>query len=176
MSQPESTIQLVSDSIERTVAIAAAVGRVAQPGDLIGLIGELGAGKTQFVRGLAQGLGIATHKVSSPTFVFLQEYEADTDDPAAVVLAHIDAYRLEGGADLPSIGWEGYGEELREGAVLAVEWADRIPDAIGPDWLRVGLEHAGDGRIITLTPMGTWAARMDALREHLDPMVEPDKV
>ena len=58
MSQADQTFQIVSESVEQTVAIASAVGKCAQAGDLIGLIGELGAGKTQFVRGLAQGLGI----------------------------------------------------------------------------------------------------------------------
>jgi len=176
MSQSESSIQLVSHSVQQTVAIASTVGGFTRAGDLIGLIGELGAGKTQFVRGLAQGMGIASRKVSSPTFVFLQEYYADEDDPDTRVLAHIDAYRLEGGADLPSIGWEGHGEELRDGAVLAVEWADRISDAMGSDWLKVSLEHADAGRIITLSPQGQWHDRMADLQQHLDQLAEQDKV
>ncbi len=176
MSQADQTIQIVSESVEQTVAIASAVGKCAQAGDLIGLIGELGAGKTQFVRGLAQGLGIEPRRVSSPTFVFLQEYPADEDDSDALVLAHIDAYRLAGEDDLGSIGWEGYGEELRAGAVLAVEWADRIPEAMGPDWLRVQLTHTDAGRIITLTPNGNWQARMPELQRHLDLFAAGDKV
>jgi len=176
MSQPEQTIQIASRSVEQTVAIANAVGQTAKPGDLIGLIGELGAGKTQFVRGLAQGLGIEPRKVSSPTFVFLQEYLVKEDDPDTLVLAHIDAYRLTSHSDLPSIGWEGHGEELRTGAVLAVEWADRIPDAMGPDWLRVNLEHADAGRIITLSPNGDWQDRMPTLEHHLDQLTPKDKV
>ena len=158
------------------MAIAAAVGRSSQAGDLVGLIGELGAGKTQFVRGLAVGMGIAPRKVSSPTFVFLQEYLVDEDDPGALVLAHIDAYRLAGPDDLQSIGWDGDGQALRDGAVLAVEWADRIRDAVGPDWLEVTLEHADAGRIITLSPNGTWRDRMALIRRHLDQLAPPKEV
>lgn len=175
MSQTDSTIKLVSHSVEQTVAIAAAVGQVAKAGDLIGLIGELGAGKTQFVRGLAEGLGITPRKVSSPTFVFLQEYLADEEAPDALVLAHIDAYRLAGEDDLQSIGWEGHAEELRSGAVLAVEWADRICDAMGADWLQVSLEHADDSRVITLSPQGSWLDRMPGLQCHLDQLTPKNK-
>ncbi len=176
MNQPDQTIRLDSQSVQQTVDIAAAVGRSAKTGDLIGLVGELGAGKTQFVRGLAQGLGIEPRKVSSPTFVFLHEYMAGENDRDALVLAHIDAYRLAGEGDLASIGWEGHGEELRTGAVLAVEWADRIHDAMGSHWLKVLLEHTDTGRVITLTPHGNWRDRMTTLRARLDPLVPQDKV
>ncbi len=176
MSGNHSIIQLKSHSVEQTMAIAAAVAKVAQPGDLVGLIGELGAGKTQFVRGMAVGLGIAPSRVSSPTFVFLQEYQVDEDDPDSLVLAHIDAYRLAGWDDLQSIGWDGDGQELRRGSVLAVEWADRIEDALGTDRLMITLEHADAGRIITLSPHGAWLDRMPALRRDLDTLPEHEEV
>ncbi len=168
MNSDNSIIQLVSYSVEQTMAIAETVAKAATPGDLVGLIGELGAGKTQFVRGMAVGLGISPRRVSSPTFVFLQEYSVNQDDPTALVLAHIDAYRLAGKDDLQSIGWEGDGQELRNGAVLAVEWADRIEDSLGVDWLKVTLDHADASRIITLSPLGNWRDRMTNLRRNLD--------
>lgn len=160
---PDQT--LYSPSVEQTMAIGAAVAQALRPGDLVGLIGELGAGKTQFVRGLARGMGVDPSRVSSPTFVFLQEYPPQEGDGA--VLAHVDAYRLTGPQDLPSIGWEGRGEELRDGAVLVVEWADRILGAMGDDWLGVRIAHHGDGRNLTLTAHGQWADRMPAVHKHL---------
>lgn len=168
MNRDEQVIHLVSRSIEHTMALGAAVAQAAAPGDLVALIGELGAGKTQFVRGMAVGLGIPPRKVSSPTFVFLQEYPVDEDDPGSLVLAHVDAYRLHGPDELHTIGWDGDGQELRRGAVLVVEWADRIIDALGDDWLEVRLSHHEQGRAVTLSPHGRWAARIQALRQSLE--------
>jgi tRNA threonylcarbamoyladenosine biosynthesis protein TsaE len=162
------TIEYLSDSVEATVALGRAIARSFKPGDLVGLIGELGAGKTQMVRGMAGGLHITPSRVSSPTFVFLHEYHPDEDDEGTPVLAHVDAYRLSGTDDLASIGWDGDGQELRHGAVLVVEWADRITDALGKDWLEVRLEHNDTGRRITLSPHGGWCARMAALRADMD--------
>jgi len=166
------TIKCVSHSVEQTMAIGAAVAKSACSTDLIGLVGELGAGKTQFVRGMAQGLDISPRLVSSPTFVFLQEYQADQDDERSLVLTHIDAYRLSGPGDLSSIGWEDDGYELRQGAVLAVEWADRIRHALGEDWLEVTLEHTDDGRAVTLSPHGAWGDKIETLRSSLESLTQ----
>ncbi len=171
MSAGDQTLRLMSHSVEQTLAVGASVAKAAMAGDLIGLVGELGAGKTQFVRGMAQGLDISPARVSSPTFVFLQEYQADEDDEGSLVLAHVDAYRLHGPDELHTIGWEGDGHELRRGAVLAVEWADRIAHALGNDWLEVRLQHHAQGRAVTLSPHGNWSARMQALRQSLEPHV-----
>lgn len=152
---------LQSRSASDTTSIGAAIGRLAKQGDIIALQGELGAGKTQFVRGLAMGMGIDPRSVSSPTFVFVQEYEPV--DPEALVLVHIDAYRLQGPSDLAGIGWGDAGEDLRHQAVVAIEWADLITPALGDDWLNVRIEHAEAGREITIQPHGNWSQRMDAL-------------
>jgi tRNA threonylcarbamoyladenosine biosynthesis protein TsaE len=100
------------------------------------LFGELGAGKTAFVRGLARGLGVSGEDVSSPTFVLLTRYRG------RLVLHHADLYRLgTGGEDELGL------EELpgRQG-VLAVEWAERIARPPWASWLEVHLEHGGDDR------------------------------
>src|SRR5690606_14193324 len=102
-SHMSTAAHLQSRSASDTTSIGAAIGRLAKQGDIIALQGELGAGKTQFVRGLAMGMGIDPRSVSSPTFVFVQEYEPE--DPEALVLVHIDAYRLQGPSDLAGIGW-----------------------------------------------------------------------
>ena len=168
MSGERDNIVIESGSVEQTMAVGTAVAEVARPGDLVALIGELGAGKTQFVRGMAAGLNIEPMRVSSPTFVFLQEYDPVDSAGGSMVLAHVDAYRLAGTDDLASIGWEGDAEELRRGAVLVVEWADRIAGALGEDWLEVRLVHNGDGRTITTSPHGKWADRMPVLRSRLE--------
>lgn len=166
LSEPVQTLTLTSSTLDCTLAIAAAVAKQARAGDLIGLIGELGAGKTQFVRGFAEGMGIDPDHVSSPTFVLMQEYEAV--DSQAPVLVHIDAYRLHTANELASLGWDDGGAELRQGAVVAVEWADRLGEqAMGADWLEIKLEHAAEGRRLTFQPHGDWAARMKALRAAL---------
>ncbi|MEM9021267.1 MAG: tRNA (adenosine(37)-N6)-threonylcarbamoyltransferase complex ATPase subunit type 1 TsaE [Planctomycetota bacterium] len=181
MTQPDADFMLHSGSAEKTVAVGRVVARCCEVGDIIGLDGELGAGKTQFVRGLAEGLGLDPRQVSSPTFVMVQEYEpASLDhavaeespsrpspDPVAPVLVHIDAYRLKNADDLASIGWHDDGGELREGAVVAVEWASLIETMLGPDLLRVQIEHAPEGRRISLSAKGKWRARMEVLREAL---------
>lgn len=154
---------ILSTSAKQTMQIGAALAKLLQPGDVVGLTGELGAGKTQFVRGMAQGMHIASTVVSSPTFVLMQEYELD--DETAPVLVHIDAYRLaeqndnlnHGALDKPAdlamatIGWEGAGEEIRQGAVVAIEWANLVRDALPDDTIDVTLTHNGGNRNIEIT-------------------------
>lgn len=104
-------------------------------GEVVLLRGELGAGKTAFVRGLARGLGVSPEDVASPTFVLLTRY------PGRLHLDHADLYRLAGDGDERELGLE---ELPGRGGVLAVEWAERLER---PPWLRwwsVELEHAGD--------------------------------
>ena len=153
-----ATLTFQSESIERTVEIGAAVGRIACEQDIVALVGDLGAGKTQFVRGLAEGMGLYPNAVSSPTFVIMHEY--DTEDGAELVLVHIDAYRLESKDDLASIGWIGDGQDIRQGAVVAIEWANMIEWALDDHTLIVDIAHAENGRKITLTAGDTWLNRL----------------
>lgn len=164
-----------SDALRHTLALGEAVGRACRAGDLIALVGELGAGKTQFVRGLARGLGLDERVVSSPTFVMVQEYEANRAD--APVLVHVDAYRITTLDELESIGWDPStllpGGEMRQQAVLAVEWADRLaelsPAGESADHLRVELRHIGeDEREVSLCGLGAWAMRLADLRPALE--------
>jgi tRNA threonylcarbamoyladenosine biosynthesis protein TsaE len=122
-------------------------GRV-QPGDVVLLFGDLGAGKTAFVRGLARGLGAAADDVSSPTFTLVQEYHG------RVTLHHVDLYRLEP-SEVVDLGLE----ELTAGdAVVAIEWAERWHEAPRDAW-EVRLDHAGDDqRRIEVRPKASGAA------------------
>ena len=118
------------------------LGKRCLPGTVIALSGDLGAGKTAFVRGLAEALG-CRGRVTSPTFTIVNEY------PGTLPLFHFDMYRLSGPDDLFEIGWEDY---LERGGVCAVEWSELIPDAFPPDTVRVAIvKTGGDTRDITIT-------------------------
>jgi tRNA threonylcarbamoyladenosine biosynthesis protein TsaE len=139
-------LSIVSDSPAETEALAERLGRAAEGGEVLGLEGELGAGKTCFVRGLARGLGADPEAVASPTFVMATEYRG-----GRLALHHIDLYRLE-----PPLGDTLFLREVLYGAgVAAVEWFDRLPAEAGADVQRVGLRYAdGDRRAIRLAAYG----------------------
>lgn len=158
----QSQLMVVSASPEQTAGIGRAVAGLAHAGDVVGLIGALGAGKTQFVRGLAVGLGVDEGLVSSPTFVLVQEYSLPGGE---LRLIHVDAYRVDRAGDLESIGWE---TDVFSGAVVAVEWADRLGGEMPGDRLEVRMTHVGSGRRgLTFTGHGSWKDRMARLSEAL---------
>ena len=121
-----------------TERIGASLARRLAPGTVVTLEGDLGAGKTCFVRGLARGLGADPSAISSPTFVL--EHRHPTDDGHSLV--HIDAYRIRSAEDLASIGFE---ELLAHGeAVVAIEWPSRIARALPPVRIDVRIRHVGE--------------------------------
>lgn len=118
------------------------LGRRLSSGAVVAFTGDLGAGKTAFTRGLARGLGV-TGWVTSPTFTIVNEYEG-----GRLPLFHFDLYRLGGSDELFDIGWEDY---LRRGGVCAVEWSEKVSDAL-EGCIRVDICR-GEGendRIITI--------------------------
>jgi tRNA threonylcarbamoyladenosine biosynthesis protein TsaE len=126
---------VVSSSEAETSATGERLGRALTAGDVVLLFGELGAGKTAFVRGLARGLGVPAEEVSSPTFTLVQEYRGRD-----LTLYHVDLYRLEP-AEVADLGLD----ELAGAGVVAIEWADRWrdhPDAA----IEVRLADAGEDR------------------------------
>jgi tRNA threonylcarbamoyladenosine biosynthesis protein TsaE len=127
----------VSRSEDETAAVASELAAGFRGGEVVLLTGELGAGKTAFVRGLARGLGADPEEVASPTFVLLTAY------PGRLTLHHADLYRLRGDGDERELGLE---ELPGAGGVLAVEWAERLRDAPWPSALHVSLSHAGEDR------------------------------
>lgn len=132
------TPRIWSDSTETTECLGEGLSRSLQVGDVVWLLGDLGAGKTAFVRGLARGLGCDT-PVTSPTYTLVQEYKG------RLPLLHFDVYRLEGFEDLLDIGWEDY---LERGGVCAVEWAQKLEPL--PPGRRVTFETEEHGRWITI--------------------------
>jgi len=125
------------ESPEATERVGAALGGCVRAGDLIGLIGDLGAGKTLLVRAMAGGLGVPPSvRVTSPTFTIINEYRG-----GALPLFHADLYRIESVTELEEIGLD---EICRRGeGVVAVEWSDRVP-ALPEDHLEVRIEITGD--------------------------------
>lgn len=159
-----------STSASRTQEIGQALARHLRAGDVVGLIGPLGAGKTQLVRGLAQGLDVSTVGVASPTFVLVHEYSPR--QPGGPVLVHIDAYRLQSLDDLESIGWPVNSPaqlaELRRGTVVAVEWADRLAELLDADSLVIQLDHLGESeRRLEILGGIAWLDRAEAMRSDL---------
>ncbi|HXK11652.1 MAG TPA: tRNA (adenosine(37)-N6)-threonylcarbamoyltransferase complex ATPase subunit type 1 TsaE [Vicinamibacteria bacterium] len=126
---------LTSRGEEETIALAAEMAAAFRGGEVVLLSGELGSGKTAFVRGLARGLGADPDEVASPTFVLLTAY------PGRLTLHHADLYRLRGDGDEGDLGLE---DLPGPGGVLAVEWAERLRDRPWRGALRVRLHHAGD--------------------------------
>ena len=132
-----------SNSPGETEALGAALAKLLWPGAVVAFTGDLGAGKTAFVRGMAQGLGVAG-RVTSPTFTIANEYGG-----GRLPLFHFDLYRLASSDELFEIGWEDY---LRRGGVCAVEWSENAAGALERDTVRVDLRRgAEDGqRVITI--------------------------
>lgn len=159
-------LAFTTHSAAQTVALGREIGRLARAGDVIALIGELGAGKTQFTRGVATALHIPAARVASPTYVLMHEYEpAPNTPPCTPILVHIDAYRLTSLLDLESVGYShNHLDELRSGAIVLIEWADRLEGELSRESLIVRLTHCGENtREISLEPPDSWNDRMPAL-------------
>ena len=129
-------------------ALAAALGRVAAAGDVVGLVGDLGAGKTTFVQGLAAGLDAGP--ATSPTFTLVHIY-----DGARLPLYHVDLYRLDHVEELEDVGLD---DIFRQEAVVAVEWWDKFPSVQPAEHLEVRIEPAGEGEGRRVTAVGRGAA------------------
>jgi tRNA threonylcarbamoyladenosine biosynthesis protein TsaE len=137
-----------------TQALAARVAGILRPGDLVLLEGDLGAGKTTFVQGLARALGVDS-AVTSPTFVLVNSHPTQ----AGFDLVHVDVYRLDRLSEVADLA---LAEMLEDGAVVVVEWGDRAAAALPGGHLLVRIETAGeDSRLVTLEAHGpAWVNRV----------------
>jgi tRNA threonylcarbamoyladenosine biosynthesis protein TsaE len=146
---------IITENAGATGAVGEAIGQLSCPGDVLLLSGDLGAGKTQLVKGIARGLGVA-EPVTSPTFNILLVHEG------RLVLYHVDLYRLERATQLEDIDYFG---TLEAGGVTAVEWGDRFPEAAPDECLSLTLHTISDDeRRIELSPKG---ARAESLADAL---------
>ena len=150
------TCTLATGSPEETRAFAQRLGALLQPGDVLVLAGEMGAGKTAFTKGVALALGIE-EQVASPTFTIVREYAA------SIPLVHVDVYRLDHVQELHDLGLD---DLLGEEAITVVEWGDKVSAALPGDRLDIRIEfgEGDDDRVFTIDCAGTsWVARRDAI-------------
>ena len=125
-------MELISNSPAETEEAGETLARRLTPGAVGAVTGDVGAGKTAFIRGLARGLGVE-ERVTSPTFTIVNEYLG-----GRVPLFHFDLYRLGSAEELYDIGWEDY---LARGGVCAVEWSEHMGDALEPEAIRVDIRR-----------------------------------
>lgn len=128
----------ISKSIEETIGMGEALARSLKAGDVVALVGNLGAGKTVLTKGIAKGLGVKNVRyVNSPTFVIIKEYKG------RIPLYHFDIYRLNKSSMLDS---ESYEEYFYGDGVTVIEWADKIRSILPKKYIEVKLSVAGEGK------------------------------
>ena len=133
--------EFITNSELETEQLGERLAKAVSGGAVIAMYGDLGAGKTAFVRGMARGMGL-TCRVSSPTFTIVNEYLGERE------LIHFDMYRLSGAEELFDIGWEDY---ISRGAVCVVEWSENVQDAFFGDEIKVTIDKLSDtGRRISI--------------------------
>jgi tRNA threonylcarbamoyladenosine biosynthesis protein TsaE len=167
------TLVARTSAVEETKTLAGALAVLAEPGDLIVLAGDLGAGKTAFVQGFGRGLGV-TEPITSPTFTLAQQYEG------RLLVHHLDVYRLD---QLGEVAELGLGELLDDGGVVLIEWGDAILPVLPNDYLEVRLMYppvggdegspGDDDRRIVLRAVGpAWGRRQVSLLHAIAPWAE----
>jgi tRNA threonylcarbamoyladenosine biosynthesis protein TsaE len=137
---------LTSHSPEETWAFGVKLAKQLQPGDVLALVGDLGGGKTTFVHGLAEGLGVPPGSVASPSFVLIREYRG------RMPIFHADLFRLERLPEAATVGLEEYYDG--EG-VTVIEWANRLPQLLPPEYLEIQFDLVNaKSRRLHVTPHG----------------------
>jgi tRNA threonylcarbamoyladenosine biosynthesis protein TsaE len=169
MTSREATLVARTSSAHETQALATALATLAQPGDLVVLAGDLGAGKTAFAQGFGRGLGV-TEPITSPTFMLAQQYAG------RLPVHHLDVYRLD---QLGEVAELGLSELLDDGGVVLIEWGDAILPVLPNDYLEVRLVYGGaldsgdDDRRIVLRAVGPgWGHRQVSLLHAVAPWAE----
>ena len=138
----DRTFDFVSSSVEQTERLGVRMGELLEPGDVICLSGELGAGKTVLARGIGRGWGTAV-RITSPTFVLVNEYPRLRD---GLILYHVDCYRLESAMDITTAGLEYI---IESPGALMIEWAERVEELLPQDrlWITLSYENPTKRRL-----------------------------
>ena len=155
-------IQLTTSSARETQEVASEIAALVEQGDLILLVGELGAGKTAFVQGFGKALGV-TEPITSPTFTLAREYEGHR-----LTIHHLDVYRLEQIDEVLDLALP---ELLDSASVTLIEWGDAIIPALPAEYLEVRVEYGDDDdeRVIGLRPVGKqWLRRESRLAKIVE--------
>ena len=140
-------MEALSRSVEETEALGEALAREMRPGDVVALIGEIGAGKTTFARGLARGLGVPAGSVVSPSFVLVRQYSS-----GRMPLYHADLFRLD---NLPQAANVGLEECYEAGGVTLIEWGNKVPGVLPDQFLEIRFESPDpETRRLTAVPHG----------------------
>lgn len=158
-------LSVTSTSPEDTRIIGAALGPVLLPGDVISLAGDLGAGKTVLVQGLAASLGVRG-RVTSPTFTIVHEYKA------RYPILHMDVYRLNSFQEVIDLGFE---ELLDPGAVLVVEWGEAVAPMLPSRYLEIDMRQGEgeDERLLYFKPHGSeWATKLESMRTTAETLLD----
>jgi tRNA threonylcarbamoyladenosine biosynthesis protein TsaE len=161
-------LAVTTSSPEETRILGASLAPSLLPGDVISLSGDLGAGKTVFVQGLAGGLGVA-RRVTSPTFVIVQSYQG------RYPLVHLDVYRLDSFQEVLDLGFE---EFLDPDAILVVEWGEAVMPLLPRRFLEVDLRRQDDPerileRRVRFRPHGPeWPAKLEAMKRSADALLD----
>ena len=156
-------------SVDGTRAVAAAVAPLIQPGDVLLLSGDLGAGKTAFVQGLAAALGV-TERVTSPTFTLAATYEG------RLPVHHLDVYRLDNLAEVIDLDLPGL---LDDGGVVCIEWGEVLVPELPRDFLQIRMhlghpEDIADARVLEIDTVGrSWLGRIEQVSAALSDWTEP---
>ncbi len=158
---------VLSTSAEETRILGAALAPLLLPGDVVSLSGELGAGKTVFVQGLATALGVE-RPVTSPTFTLVHEY------PGRYRIIHVDIYRLDSFQEVIDLGFE---ELADPGAILVVEWGDAVAPLLPPRYLQVEIRrtspHRPDERELVFRPNGQdWVRKLEGMRATAEALLD----
>ena len=140
-------MQAISRSVEETEKLGMELAAELRPGDVVALIGEIGAGKTTFVRGLARGLGVPAGSVASPSFVLVRQYSS-----GRMPLYHADLFRLD---NLPQAAGVGLEECYESGGVTLIEWGNKVPGVLPEEFLEIRFEALDpESRRLTAVPHG----------------------
>ena len=152
-----SQLVVTSESPEQTFHWGEGLGRILGAGDVVALVGELGAGKTTLTQGIARGLEVSNEGyVTSPTFTLINEYQG------RIPVYHLDCYRLDSPAEFEDLGIEEY---LQGSGVAIIEWAEKIVSLLPDDYVRIALEYI-DRNVRKMKVQGLGAHSQELLKKH----------
>lgn len=150
-------MHIISGSVNDTITLGKSIARSLGAGDIVCLVGQLGAGKSVLARGIVKGLGVRQARITSPTFILVNQYAG-----SRLTVNHFDLYRLSDSSDIAHMGYEEY---IYGDGVSVIEWADRLGTLMPSDYVKVRIviksEHA---RLVTISAYGK---RSKAVLEHM---------